>query len=318
MSREERPQPITSGTCIAHKSTTSGGMASGTSGHKYNMNPHSGEQLTKLHSHIVKINRSGTRKAILKDVRKEEKRTEFTSVQPSVVTCWSSSHDECVRANQNQYDLNETINRLISEHGLDKDIFEEHMDTYGNLNNAIILSENWDFFQQYEGGMQPLRDMITWCQSAQVIVHEELFECRRVMELLSVPYFEMHDNISRKRGVEHVTDLTQRPCNQIVVLSNFRLCGTGATKFIGHHKHKMINEVAIARRVAFRQMGVRFGMFIDEKCPSLPARNETDPDITENILYGLEDADELPEYMIMGAIMNPLMQNSKRLVAAGL
>ena len=152
MSREERPQPITSGTCIAHKSTTSGGMASGTSGHKYNMNPHSGEQLTKLHSHIVKINRSGTRKAILKDVRKEEKRTEFTSVQPSVVTCWSSSHDECVRANQNQYDLNETINRLISEHGLDKDIFEEHMDTYGNLNNAIILSENWDFSSNMKEG----------------------------------------------------------------------------------------------------------------------------------------------------------------------
>ena len=127
---------------------------------------------------------------MLNQVRKEEERTKYTVVQSSVQTRWGSSHDKCVCANRNQFDLNETIIRLVSEHGVDEKMYKEHMKTHGHLNNAIILPHNWDFYQQYEGDMQPVRDMITFCQSAQVIVHEELFEARRLMELLSLPYLK--------------------------------------------------------------------------------------------------------------------------------
>ena len=102
--------------------------------------------------------------------------------------------------NQNQLDLDKTINKLISLDGFDKDVYREHMKDHGCLDKAVILEKDWDFYQQYEGGMQPVRDYITFSQSAQVIAHEELFESGRIMELLALPHFLMHENVSKKRG----------------------------------------------------------------------------------------------------------------------
>ena len=46
-SRAERPQTITSRSCIAHETSTSATRGSGTSSHQHNMNPQAGVQLKK-------------------------------------------------------------------------------------------------------------------------------------------------------------------------------------------------------------------------------------------------------------------------------
>ena len=95
------------------------------------------------------------------------------------------------------------------------------MKAHQNLDKAIVQQRAWEFYQQYEGAMQPVRDMLRWCQSERVIVHEELFETRRMLELMSLPYFRMYENLSAKRGSERVADLTDRTLNQLVVSSDF-------------------------------------------------------------------------------------------------
>ena len=315
-SREERPQTITSRSCIAHETSTSAVRGSGTSAHKHNMNPQAGIQLKKLHTHMVVLNRSGTRKAVLTSVRKEEERKKYSAIKSSVQTRWGSNWDETANGNENQFDLNKTINRLVSENGIDKKVYKAHMEEHGSLDQAIILPQNWDFYRQYEGGMQPVRNMIRFCQSAQVFVHEELFEARRTMELLSLPYFQMFENISKKRGSERATNLTDRPLNQIVLSSAFHFQLSAWNNFSRHDEHQMLEEVAMARRIVFRQMGLRLGMYVrDHQELNL---NDVDPNTDETLLYGLEDVDELPAFMIMGALCNPLMQNSRRMISAGL
>ena len=96
------------------------------------------------------------------------------------------------------------------------------MKEHGNIDGAILLSEDWDFYQQYEGGFQDLYDYIICCQHLGVRIHKELIELQGTLSKLSRPYFEMPEKVSKKHGDDLATDLTDRPLNQFVVASTFK------------------------------------------------------------------------------------------------
>ena len=62
------------------------------------------------------------------------------------------------------------------------------MNTIKNeLHNIIIKADEWDLYQYYESGLQKLRDYFLFTQNSTVIVHHDILESQRVMELLSAP-----------------------------------------------------------------------------------------------------------------------------------
>ena len=205
----------------ALKAVTSGNNAYGISSHKRNLNPGAKEHLTKLHTLTVILNHSGPRRKVIKKVHQEEGWIKYSSLQPSVPTRWQSHHDEASRANKNQYDFNIGIRRIISKDGVDKDFFQKHMKVHGNIDGVILLQENWDFLQQYEGGFQDLYDYVVFCHHLDVHNHEELMELRGTLSKLARPYFEIRENVLKKRDNNRATDLTDRPLNQLAVASTF-------------------------------------------------------------------------------------------------
>ena len=93
--RESRPQEVVTEGCLAHKTHTSAGLASGTTDHKVNLNPQSGDWLTDLHDHVKILTRSRPRRDELAKVRKEEGRVKWIKVRARVKTRWGSQHEEC-------------------------------------------------------------------------------------------------------------------------------------------------------------------------------------------------------------------------------
>ena len=89
------------------------------------------------------------------------------------------------------------------------------------LFSSILLPEDWDFLQQYENDFQDLYDYVIFCQHLYVRIHEELMELRGTLSKMLRPYFEMRENILKKRGDDLATDLTDRPLNQLVAASTF-------------------------------------------------------------------------------------------------
>eukprot|EP00571_Detonula_confervacea_P016327 CAMPEP_0172299168 /NCGR_PEP_ID=MMETSP1058-20130122/1533_1 /TAXON_ID=83371 /ORGANISM="Detonula confervacea, Strain CCMP 353" /LENGTH=123 /DNA_ID=CAMNT_0013008517 /DNA_START=225 /DNA_END=593 /DNA_ORIENTATION=+ len=114
----------------------------------------------------------------------------------------------------NQRDLDMAIRRMMCIGGVDADLYKEYH-AKKTLDDIMIQQEDWDLYQQYESGLQALRDYSIFTQHSRVIVHEELFESQRAMELLRAPFFEMYENVSLKT-VRPTKDLTKRTKNQLV------------------------------------------------------------------------------------------------------
>jgi len=57
-------------------------------------------------------------------------------------------------------------------------MYKKHHDE-GTIKEIIMIQEDeWAVFQQYEGGMEPLKELNVFTQSVKVVVHYELYESR--------------------------------------------------------------------------------------------------------------------------------------------
>jgi hypothetical protein len=72
-------------------------------------------------------------------------------------------------------------------------------------------------YAQYEGAMLPVKRYSKACQTANVIVHEELFWARSVIEELQAPFFVMYKNISEYSSKEFEGKQLY-PCVNIIVM----------------------------------------------------------------------------------------------------
>ena len=165
-----RPQKIVAEKCNAHKASTTANQSSGKSTHATNINPDMGASLTKLHTWLGKFSNSSARKGVLENAQQEQKRENTVRIDSAIVTRWKARHTETVCANSNQLDLNTTIRRLATAHGVDEGLYKKNIRTLGSV---LITESDWELYQQYELAMQPLNTFITVCQTAQVFVHME-------------------------------------------------------------------------------------------------------------------------------------------------
>ena len=164
----------------AHKCNISAGIASGTTDHVVNLNPVCGESLNKLHDWLTKILRNGLRTKVYNNVLTEQEREQWSRLVVAVPTRWGARHNETRSANMNQCPLDIAIQRMVCPGGVDAALYKTHFKA-DTLDKVLISSQEWILFQQYEGGFQTLRDYSIFCQHAEVIVHEELFESQCAM-----------------------------------------------------------------------------------------------------------------------------------------
>lgn len=199
----ERSQKIVADPCDAHSANTSSNMASGTSAHVTNLNPDMGAALLLLHNWMTKIVNYKACQTVVANVRSEHLREKFPTVRYKQQTRWGSEYKEAECAAANQFDLEVALNRMASPGGVDEKIRDE------NTSPSPVLSEDqWEKILQYEAGMEPMNEYITFVQSAKVIAHEELFMARSTIEQLDSMFFLMKENISRKTGTRGAKDLT--------------------------------------------------------------------------------------------------------------
>jgi len=121
----------------------------------------------------------------------------------------------------NQCPLDIAIQQFFSSDGIDAALYATYL-AADTVDQVLISPQEWILFQQHEGGFQALKDYTTFCQHAQVIVHEELFESQRTMERPRAQFFEIRENVSSViTDVPPAKDLTKRPLNQIVTETSF-------------------------------------------------------------------------------------------------
>ena len=276
------------------------------------MNPNMHTSLTLLHTSLVRLCGSGTRKDVFHNVQNENKRVKTVPVAFSVKTRWNSAHQETVSASSNQLDLDIAFGRMICHGGIDNELFQNNK---ANLDVVLPTKYDWDMWSQYECGTYCLRQYSELSQSPKVIFHLECFEGRMAMEQLKCPFFLMFENLSETVGVK---DLTKRRKNIVVSKSNFTFndCSfENANNAVTNVD--MMHEIELCRRISYRFLGLRMNFF--KKTSNVSGANaESDVDVNSDIMEGLENADRLPETKIVGAILHPLFQNEQRMVTAGL
>ncbi|KAL7531131.1 hypothetical protein ACHAXR_003875, partial [Thalassiosira sp. AJA248-18] len=126
----------------------------------------------------------------------------------------------------------------------------------------------------------------------------------------------MYENMSADVTGPRSNDLTARRLDQLVVASDFVVDTDYSKQF--KEEHEMIKEVEVARRVAYRELTVRL-----QFCQFPEACNKQDQeaiavDTNQDLKAQLDECETLNVMKIMGAIVNPLFQKKKRMVAAGL
>ncbi len=115
-----RSQKIIADNCDAHKVNTTASQDSGTSIHVINLNPDSGNILSKFHRWMVKICSSGARQQVLKNVQDENNCENCPALNYAVRTHWNYTHQEVSAANANQHNLTVAMRRILSPGGVDE------------------------------------------------------------------------------------------------------------------------------------------------------------------------------------------------------
>ena len=297
--------------CDAHQINTTGKRASGTSSHKVNLNPELGRSLTLLHTTLNRVTNSATRMNIYNNVQSDHKRKDSPKLDTAVKTRWNSEHKEAVIASANQRDLSVALDRMISQKGIDAELFKSNIDSIGKVKPTPF---DWELYMQYACGIAPLKQYSEFSQSKQVIFHKELWEGRMAIEKLSAKYFEMYENLSEMVG-GRATNLKCRKKNNLVVMKGFHC----KEEFTTNYKvvKEMHEPIALARRLAVRNLARRLQFYKTDPGERRNA-DQLDCDLSEGLFTGLVHCDSLNEIKIMGAIVHPLFQNVKRMVACDL
>ena len=257
LTKDERPLDVHMMKCMPHKASTAALAASGTSDHKDNLNPESGEILNKCHRLTERIHRKRARRDEVEAVHRAKKRTKYPSIQPGVVTRWGSYHEEATRFNCIHHDVDEALENNFKEEGCDYDQLKGE-----NVNELDVILENtlskqeWDFLHQYEGALDRIYKLIIFMQKKRTIAHDELFELMGCLEALGSKFFLVYNDVSKSL---FAADLEDRTLNICVTEPGFKFIGNDehVLKYKTMDQDKALDTIRLCRRICFRQMGVK-------------------------------------------------------------
>lgn len=309
MTRESRSSKLAADKCTAHQTNRAAIKASGTGGYATNHNPSLGGALTKLHEAIVRVQGSGVRNNVYLQVAKDRGRKPILNLKWAGKTRWNSSYDETVRINQVAFDFRTSLDRMISVGGVDERLY---LDT-DDIGTIKPTDEDYMIYRQYEGGMRAGYDYSKFTQTSKVSFHLELFEARVCIELMMKPFFEMHEDLSRKTGMKESEDLRKRRMNCIVKREGFNFVNDNfETNY--EHSIEMKQEIVDCRSIFVQDLGVRLKLFSSIQ---LSDNDSADKD-SDDPMASLIPTPRITDNMILGAIFNPLMGHKSRMTKSGL
>ena len=262
LTKDDRPHDIYVMKCMPHKASTSAMAASGTSDHVENLNPTAGEILKKCHRLSERIHRKRARRDAVVAVHKLRKRTKWPSIQPGVCTRWGSYQEEAYNFNCTHHDLDQSMHDMLDEGGCDEDLMKGNdVDPDEVRDENTMELEEWHFLHQYEGGMDPIYELIIFMQHKRAICHEELFELMRCLEQLGTKFFLTWEDVSKNTENGNLKDRARNVC---VKEKDFKFIGNLAevVEYKSMDQDKATKEVLKCRRICFRQMGVRVRILI--------------------------------------------------------
>ena len=149
-----------------------------------------GEIFKKNYDLSEQIHQKHDRREAVVAVHKAKKRTKYPSIQPGVVTRGDSYQKEAGIFNCKRHDLHKSLHKMLDVGGCDNDLMQGK-----NVNPDEVRTEHtlqpdqWDFLQQYEGGMDPTYQLIVLMQNKRAIAHMELFVLMSCLEKLSTIFF---------------------------------------------------------------------------------------------------------------------------------
>ena len=252
--------------------------ASGTISHKVNSNPEIVKPTILIHTYLVRLGGSGTRTKVYDNVRKERHLKSSPALNSGVRTRWNLNHLETSRASVNTSCLEIELRGVICPTGIDSDLYKFHRHNLGVVLPSII---DWDVYQKYESGINPLNRYYEFYQDAMVMFHNHLCEGRMAIEILSAQYFVMNDNLYLGM-YERVDNIHKFPLNQLVDMEGFQL----DIITIYRDKHDIINSIEREFPIAARDIYVRLGFSESVPVP-VSDKNDVDCDLDEYLCVGL-------------------------------
>ena len=113
-----------------------------------------------------------------------------------------------------------------------------------------------DFLQQYEGGIDPIYQLIVFMHNERAIAREELLVLMGCLEKLASKFFLTWEDVSRDADNENLGD---RQMNICVSEPGFEFLGNSerVLKYKSMDQQKAHDAIMLCRRICFRQMGVK-------------------------------------------------------------
>jgi hypothetical protein len=204
-----RDSPIHHDTCMAHQNNRSAKYASGTGDFVVCMNEELRDVLQKLHNVIAKVNRSGDRIKVVRDVQRAAERKVCVLPSASVVTRWDSSNMEVASVNRIMGDFNKALGLLID--GADKRFLISNGVAVPR-ENFIFSKDERTILRQYECGSEPCLLLSKFFQLNESTCHETLFVITARIAQMRETSFAMYADISHS----DVADLTKRTKTLVV------------------------------------------------------------------------------------------------------
>ena len=120
---------------------------------------------------------------------------------------------------------------MLDDGGCDNDLMiGENVNPEEVRAELTLQPDEWIFLQQYEGGMDPIYQLITFMQNKRTIAHEELLVLMGCLEKLASKFFLTWEDVSKDADNENLGDRQMNICVLELFLSINRWINKMRTK----------------------------------------------------------------------------------------
>ncbi|KAL7502257.1 hypothetical protein ACHAXN_000889, partial [Cyclotella atomus] len=214
LSRTARGNDVQFDVCYAHQNQRSGGYASGTLQFAEPVNTELGAVLGKNHTIQVRLCRSAARMKVYRDIQQANERKPLLNPDPGNETRWDNCIEEAKRANTIMGDACETIEKLLSPDGDDRDMLtaeEASAEDYTRLN---YTESDKMILRQFECAAEPAITFSKFTQDRRETFSYVFYESRKTIAQSRRDTFSMYNDVSH---MSRTVDLRNRGPKTVLV-----------------------------------------------------------------------------------------------------
>jgi hypothetical protein len=261
--------------CLAHQANRAAKFASGTGDFKVCANKGLADVLTKMHTIVARVHRSGARIAIIREEQFKMKRSRVVLPSPGVTTRWDSTNREVGSLNRIMGDFNKGLHVMMRT--IDKDKLTTKEGKNVPVTDYTFTPHDKMILRQFECASEPCVRLSKFFQINDATSHETIFVTRAYIALMKKSSFTMYDDIAHT----DLVDLRKR----------------NKTIHVTSSSHEIVGDDGFSRDIPmepsielFRQL---YASDLEERCGFI------DPDDGE-------DSVQLPSETAIALLLNPL------------